>query len=152
MIIPEQRKAKLWINNQWVYFTLVYGRYTNIITFLDSHDLSFIKINYIDFNQVPITLHGFGNSINLMNYLSNNEGNNVLINKFIDYFLKELNFKFTDNSTATVLFEPALDWRDSNVVVPYSEIKYFTVDTTYTSCDTILISADKTIDYYFSIN
>lgn len=40
---PQGLQAKCWVNNQWILFRLVLGTYTNFITFLDAHKLSFLE-------------------------------------------------------------------------------------------------------------
>ena len=55
----------------------------NIITFLDFHELSFLKYMKLDFTQIPFLLHGKGKSENLLEYLANNTDNDILIVQFV---------------------------------------------------------------------
>lgn len=138
------KSAQCWINDSWVRFTLRYGIYTNIITFLDDHGLSFIKTNKIDFSNVPLYLHGYGTSENLVDYLSHNEGNTRLIQDFIEYFLYSLHFQYLDGREVVYTFERSTDWQTSNVIVPIEHLRVFSVDTTLFRVDTTYITADKT--------
>ena len=86
MLIP----SKVWVVDRWVTFSLNIGNYQNIITFFDENGLSFLTMLSLDFSQYPISLHGKGNSTNLLEYLSNNTDNNSLILQFLNYFLKNI--------------------------------------------------------------
>ncbi len=79
--------SKVWVVDRWVTFSLNIGDYQNIIAFLDANGLSFLTLLSLDFTQIPSNLHGRGNSTNLLEYLSNNSDDNILINQFLNYFL-----------------------------------------------------------------
>ena len=149
VIIPEQGDhAKLWINDEWVRFNVEYGTYDNFIIFLDHHDLSFIKTNYIDCDALYILdppLHGFGHSYSLMQYLANNAGNESLICDFIDYYISILDFRYYYMDHKLDLKYYCNDnWQISNIIVkrsvPYNNL---TVDSIMWRVDTIEISADQ---------
>ena len=105
MLIP----SKVWVVDRWVTFSLNIGDYQNIITFFDDNGLSFLTMLALDFTQIPVSLHGKGNSTNLLDYLSNNTDNNTLISQFLNYFLntiiiisyssgQKMNFNFNGNT------------------------------------------------------
>jgi len=141
----SEKQSKLWINNNWVYFKIKIGTYTNIITFLDDNNISFIKYNYIDFTKIPSVIYGYGKSTNLLEYLSNNNNNGNLIISFLNYFLNSLKFSYIDGSAIRILMVNNIDWKISNVIVIKNNWKYFTVDTSFFTADNSIITADKTI-------
>lgn len=106
--MPTVNATCLYTDNR-VKFQLNTGSYQNIITFLESNNILFLAKQKIDFSEVPTTLHGKGKSENLLEYLSNNNKNDELLLKFMNYFIsiksnikyypdKKLNFKFDENS------------------------------------------------------
>lgn len=146
VLIPSQGDyAKFWINNNWIRFIAVYGTYSNIIDFFDSHNISFIKTNYINFDNVPINLHGFGNSYNLMDYLSNNAGNTTLICDFINYYLNILDFRYYYKDQKLVLnfYCNNAGWQISKLEVADPVPDNLTIDTILYTADDILITADQ---------
>lgn len=64
--------AYCWFDEHNVRFKLKTGNYTNIIVFLSEHKLSFLSEMKLNFDNIPINLHGNGYSYNLLQYLSNN--------------------------------------------------------------------------------
>ena len=80
-------QAKIWYNNHWVMFSLGIGIYQNIITFLQENNIFFLAEMELNFDLIPLTLHGKGVSYNLLEYLANNSDNNELILRFLDYFI-----------------------------------------------------------------
>ena len=64
--------AKFWYDNHWVIFTLGVDSYQNIITFLEINGLFFLAEMQLNFDTIPLALHGKGNSNNLLDYLANN--------------------------------------------------------------------------------
>jgi hypothetical protein len=148
IIIPEQGDhAKFWINDDWVRFTVEYGIYENFLVFLDHHDLSFVRTNYIDFdNEVPIQLHGFGYSYHLEDFLANNAGNESLICDFIEYYIMELDFRYYyyECPRLKLTFTCTGDWQTSTVMVTKSIPHYYlTVDSTMWRVDTTEITVDQ---------
>ena len=130
-----ENHAKIWINNNWVNFKIKSGVYTNIITFLDNNTLSFIKKNHIDFDKIPIPIHGNGNSQNLLDYLSNNNNNPDLIQSFLSYFINKLDFRYIDDTKIKIKIINNIDWRKSIVIVDPKNNKSITADTTIPTAD-----------------
>jgi hypothetical protein len=139
------KRAKLWINNNWVYFKLNFGTHTNIITFLDNNNISFIKDYPIDFSKIPTIIHGYGNSKNLLEYLSNNINNEEIIISFLTYFINSLNFRYINNERIKINIITGNDWKSSNIIVINTNLLYFTVDTTHITSDNYVITVDRTI-------
>jgi hypothetical protein len=139
--------AKFWLNNGWIIFNLNFGLYSNIIEFFNQHDISIIETNYIDFSTIPIALHGFGNSQNLLEYLSKNSADNKLIINFLKYYLGVLNFRYYYTDEKIVLEIINSDsWQTSTINVPNAPVKQkLTVDSLKFSADSTKISADLTM-------
>ena len=138
------RNAKLFINNNWIYFTEENGIYDNVMSYLDHNNLSFVKTNYIDFNNVPFEYRGIGVSNNLSEYFSNNFNNNSLIIKFIYYHFEKLNFKYIDGGLFTWNIENSDNWMTSKVSVIYNQKILYTlmVDQTTSTIDNTYITSD----------
>ena len=151
VIMPSQGDhAKLWINDEWVRFNIEYGIYENFIVFLDHHDISFVKTNYIDcdaLSTLPNPLHGFGHSTNLLEYLANNAGNESLICDFINYYISILDFRYYYVDLKLDLTYTCLDnWQISTVEVKKNKpiVTWLTADSNLFSVDTTQITADQT--------
>lgn len=111
-------ESKVWVNDHWLKFRLIIGIYQNIIIFLDFHELSFFKTLEIDFTSVPLSLHGNGNSLNLLEYLANNVENDLLISQFIMYFLSTiLNIRYYLSDENIVFFMENIKWQNMNIYV-----------------------------------
>ena len=80
----------VWASDRWIKFKLDIGIYENIITFFDSQGLLFLTTLELDFTKIPFSLHGKGDSKNLLQYLSNNKDDENLILKFIEYFMDNI--------------------------------------------------------------
>jgi hypothetical protein len=93
-----------------IKFILTTGNYQNIITFLESSNLSFITEMKLNFDSIPLSLHGKGNSENLLEYLGNNLDNSNLIFKFLNYFLTILNIKYVYNEKLIFEFIENDNW------------------------------------------
>lgn len=78
-------KSTCWYYEHIVHFKLKTGIYENIVVFLIDNKISFLTTMDLDFTNIPINLHGKGNSKNLLDYLSKNKENFILIYNF-DYF------------------------------------------------------------------
>jgi len=149
VLIPEQGDhAKFWINDDWVRFNVQYGIYENFLVFLDYHDLSFVRTNYIDFdNEVPLLLHGFGHSNNLEEFLSNNADNETLICDFIQYYIMELDFRYYYYGSLRLQVEYFCSeegWQYSPIIVTKTTpFVYLTVDSTMWRVDSTKITADQ---------
>lgn len=141
-MIDNENLAKVWANNNWVNFKIKTGRHTNIITFLDDSNISFIKDMPIDFTNILIPIHGNGNSNNLLDYLSNNERNDYLIKSFLPWFLSMLDIRYADGDKIKIIIINNSDWRKSNIIVEPQYSTFITVDTTKIIADSTTITAD----------
>ena len=139
--------AKFWLNNTWVRFNLSFGLYSNILEFFNLHDISMIETNYIDFSKIPTVLHGFGNSQNLLEYLSNNSADNKLIMNFLNYYLFQLNFRYYYTNEKIVMELLSSDsWQNSTINIPNAPVRQkLTVDSLRFSVDSTIITADLTM-------
>ena len=139
--------SKVWISDHWVTFLLNIGIYQNIITFFDLNGLSFLTTLNLDFTQIPLILHGKGNSENLLEYLSNNTDDTILINNFLNYFLnniiimsyssgQKMNFRLNSNA----------NWQNMifDVYGPYIPPTTTTTTTTGTTTTTTTITVAST--------
>ena len=136
IIIP----SKCWYEDNWVEFNLQIDEYENIIDFLYLNKLDFLANMNIDFDSIPISLHGRGRSKNLLDYLANNTNNISLIKDFIQYFIfnmtkikyftgEKLNYNLSDSSK----------WQTSKMLVSgYLPDKTTTTTTTFLPTTTIL--------------
>ncbi len=138
-------KAKCWANNRWVQFNLKPGIYTNVIVFLNEMKLSFLTTIPIDFTNIPIDLHGKGVSGNLINYLSNNDGNNILILNFLIYFLNEIiDVRYKNDDKIIFSFIEGPQWQGLQLIIEGEPIIWITLDSTYYSCDDYNLTCDMT--------
>jgi hypothetical protein len=100
-----------------VEFNLNLGIYQNIITFLTDHDILFLAEMKLDFTNIPLELHGNGDSYNLIEYLENNNSDSTLIFKFLNYFLSVIDIEYSCK------FMPLLDNQDPKNVIFFNFIK-----------------------------
>lgn len=120
--------GEVWLIDHWIKFDIQIIVYQNIITFLEAGKLLFLTTIEIDFTQIPLYLHGRGNSNNLNEYLANNNDNSILILQFIDYFITIIH-KFKYSSGQNLSFELIENdkWQNINLIIskPYiSENNY----------------------------
>ena len=116
-------KSKCWVNDHWINFDLMLGTYDNIITFLNAQKLSFLSEIHLDFSNIPLELHGKGNSINLLQYLANNTDDNALISRFLEYFLNmTLDMRYVSGKKIDFLFPEDSSWQNFTVSIlnPYT--------------------------------
>jgi hypothetical protein len=122
-----------WSIDHWVKFRLVLGNYENIITFLDYHSLSFLTTMNLDFTSIPFTLHGKGDSKNLLQYLANNTDNATLISQFINYFLStiiKMKYYYTGENVV-FYFTENVKWQSTNIDFYNPEINNNYVENGY---------------------
>jgi hypothetical protein len=143
-------KAKCWVTDRWVKFTLTTGSYENIMVFLDAQKLLFLSDMELDFTTIPLVLHGRGYSKNLREYIANNDENTSLINRFIDYFLNIiLDISYLDGSRVYLTINPNPDlntWQSLEIIIHIPEVTTnLTVDSTLFSVDDTTITSDQTV-------
>ena len=121
--------SKVWVVDRWVTFQLSIGVYQNIITFLNDNNLTFLTTLTLDFSQLPFALHGKGNSTNLLEYLSNNTDDNLLILQFLNYFIKNIvviSYSYGQKLNFNINIES--DWQNMQMYV-YDNITTTTTTT-----------------------
>ena len=142
----EKIQVKLWINDNWVKFKIEIKTYDNIMTFFQESNILFVSTMNIDFNSIPLELHGFGHSNNLLEYLSNNENNNNLISNFLTYFLNNLlNIKYLNGVNINFYFYNE-KWQNIKININKLNntiISYLTVDSELLTCDNYNITCDQ---------
>lgn len=110
--------CKVLYNNYWIKFTINSFNYKNIMIFLELNKLLFLSTAEIDFSNIPISLHGNGNSTNLVEYLSNNTDNNILISQFLNYFTSEIHkFRYLSGERLILNFSENDQWQNMNIVI-----------------------------------
>ena len=140
MLIP----SKVWLIDHWVKFNLISGNYQNIMIFFKYNKLNFLAEMKIDFSVIPISLHGKNNSVNIIEYLSNNSDNIILIYNFLNYFLTNIvilsylsgqncNFNFEINS-----------WQNMNLIIHSTISNTTTTSISTTTTTTPSISTTTT--------
>jgi hypothetical protein len=77
--------AYCWATDHNVKFKLKIGSYPNIIEFLNSSKIEFLA--NIELPELPKYLLGNGRSKNLLEYISNNSSNNILLYNFLNYYI-----------------------------------------------------------------
>ena len=128
--LEDGLSAIFWNSTHWVKFKLKIGVYINFIEFLVEHDIFFIAENTIDFTKIPIFLHGYGESKNLLEYLANNVGNTTLIINFLKYFISEIyNFRYTLDKKMNFSFEVKDTWQ----ITPFTVYGFVVTTTTTTT-------------------
>ena len=138
-------QAKCWYVDHWVQFTLTPGIYENIITFLESQELFFLGEMNLDFDIIPIDLHGWGRSQNLLDYLAKNTDNNDLILNFLLYFFNYIcEFCYLDGTKIVFSLIGGPEWQGLGFKISGEiVIIYVSADSTYYSCDANVISCDN---------
>lgn len=132
--------AIFWNSTNWVKFRLKIGLYVNFLEFLIDHDIYFLAEIPIDFTNIPISLHGFGVSKNLLEYIANNNENTDLIIEFINYFITTItNFKYISGEKLNyeITYDSFLTWQDTTFSAKNS---YITTTTTTTSINFLMTS------------
>lgn len=121
-----------WANGYNVKFKLKAGSYTNIIDFFNKNNISFLAELEINFNEVPINLRGKGRSYNLVQYLSNNNSDPSLINKFLNYYVSQIaKIKYSNGYKIFFAFsETSTDWHTMNFRVFDSNLNWTSTTTT----------------------
>jgi hypothetical protein len=141
--------AKFFYNGYWVKFSLVLGIYDNFLSFLSSHEISFLAEMKIDFTNIPVSLHGNGISNNLYEYVSNNTNNHSLINSFFDYFLKEIAiFKYSTNHFFNFSFSTSSAWQTSTFFANGYEPITTTTTTTIIETTTMMPMSMSMFDIF----
>jgi len=106
-------KSKCWVDGHWIIFKLNTGAYQNILSFLDASSLLFLADLALD---LPLSLHGSGNSRNLYEYLANNGEDTSLISKFLGYWLnQQLDMRYIDGTSIKFSFSPTESWQNFTV-------------------------------------
>ena len=118
--------------NTKIKFKLGIQSYQNIIIFLKTNNILFLSELELDFTKIPNILHGRGHSKNLIEYLSNNSDNNLLILKFLDYFISNIiSIKYYNNKNLKFKFLDGSNWQNISMEV-YSTYTPSTTTTTTT--------------------
>ena len=116
-------KSKCFVNSHWIGFNLLIGSYDNIITFLDAQKLLFLSELYLDFSTIPFELHGKGHSSNLLQYLANNTDDNLLVSRFLEYFLNvTLDMRYLSGKKIDFILPEESNWQNFTVSIlnPYT--------------------------------
>ena len=129
-----------------VKFKLNLGIYQNILTFLNDHELSFLSKMKLDFTQIPVELHGYGRSENLMMYLANNNLNPTLIFNFLNYFLNIIDIEYNYKDNIIFKFVENEQWQNINLYV-YVE---FTTTTTTNAPGNFIVTLND--DFILTLN
>jgi hypothetical protein len=138
-------RSKCWYVDHWVAFRLKKGFYINIMTFLSKCNILFLSEMSIDFSLVPVSLHGKGNSKNLVEYLSKNSDDVELIAKFLEYFLNVIvDMRSIDDRKIDFLIEESDEWQSLRIIFGNEIIVYITVDSDLYSCDQDILTCDQT--------
>lgn len=128
-----------------IKFILKLGTYQNIITFFNENNISFLSKMKLNFDNIPLSLHGNGYSENLLEYLANNKNSDLIFN-FFNFFLNSVNIKTTNSEKIIFEFIKNDKWQDINLLIYISQsptttttptttiapnIFYYTINTTY---------------------
>jgi len=114
-----------------INFNLGICLYQNIITFLEENNILFLSNMKLNFDLIPLELHGKGNSSNLLEYLSKNDNENIY--KFINYFLFDIIKIDTYNSDIFFEIKMKSDWQNINITVFEKYITTIAPTTTTTT-------------------
>lgn len=129
--------AKCLYDNNWVKFTIKYGRYINFIEFLKENKIYFLSSMELNFNEIPRAYHGNSKSNNLLEYLANNVDDGALIGDFISYFFYNIT-KIQSRNSSKLMFYIIQnnDWIKQQIIISnVSPPIYITADSTQLSCD-----------------
>jgi len=125
--------SKFWNVDHWVKFRLIPDVYENFITFLNVQGLSFLTQLKLNFDNIPLSLHGSGASENLDEYLANNTSDVPLILRFLDYFMNTIiDMRYSSGKKVIFNFFESTDWQTMNVTVsgPYVPVTTTLIPTT----------------------
>ena len=137
--------SKVWSIDHWVRFRLIIGEYQNIMDFLLNNNILFLSEINIDFNNIPLFLHGNGKSKNLLEYLSNNNENLELIIDFLNYyfvFIIQAKYYYTNENLFFEILKNTT-WQNSPVIIYNQPI---TTTTTTTSPKILELTFDDIIN------
>lgn len=142
-IFEEGIPAIFWNSTYWVKFRLKIGVYANFIEFLIEHQILFIAENSIDFTNIPISLHGYGTSGNLLEYIANNAEDTILIINFLNYFITTIvDFRYNNGKKLNYSFDYASTWQFTAFSANGSYVPTTTTTTTTSAPTTTLAPLD----------
>jgi C1A family cysteine protease len=98
-------------NENRVKFSNNVDEYENIIAFLEKCNMIYLSTLTLDFEKIPLELHGNGISKNLNEFLSNNN-DTELIFKFIKYFINFLDIKYESGANLIYTLHKRSKWQD----------------------------------------
>ena len=131
-----------------VKFNLKLGIYQNIIAFLKDNNILFFSEMKLDFTQIPLELHGFGNSKNLIEYLANNNLDNILILNFLNYYLNSiLKIEYTYKDDILFYFNLNNEWQNMNlytIILPVTTTTTTNATTTTTTTNATTTTTNAT--------
>lgn len=126
--------AMCWNGSFWVKFRLFPNKYNNFLTFLSAQNIYFLAEMKLDFTKIPKTLHGHGNSNNLLEYISNNSGDVSLVLSFINYFIISIaRIKYSSGKNLNFVILPESTWQKSLFIAQGSYIPPVPTTTTTTT-------------------
>lgn len=129
--------AMCWNGTHWVKFKLFPNIYNNFLAFLSAHNIYFLAEMQLDFTKIPKSLHGYGVSRNLNEYISNNTENNDLITNFLNYFIVNIvDIRYKTGKKLNYLILAATTWQNTKFVAQNSYIPPITTTTTTTPAPT----------------
>jgi len=142
--IIEKIQVKLWLKDHWVKFKIEVKAYDNIMTFFQESKIFFVTNMILDFTSIPIELHGYGHSNNLLEYLANNN-NNSLVSSFLTYFFNNiLKISYLNNISLYFNFNTDEKWQNIQIIInPITSISYLTVDTYLITSDSYDTTCDQ---------
>jgi hypothetical protein len=114
--------SKFWNVDHWVKFRLLTDTYENFIAFLNANGLSFLAQLELNFDNIPINLHGKGVSKNLEEFLSKNTDDVSLILRFLYYFITDIiDMRYNSGKKIIFHFFESSTWQSMNFDVsgPY---------------------------------
>jgi hypothetical protein len=115
-------KSNCWFSEHEVKFKLETGIYQNIIEFLIVNKISFLADMNLDFTIIPFNLHGKGNSKNLLDYISKNSENVILIKSFFEYFIIQIaKIKYDTGKLIKFNFNLTESWENMQISI-YSQL------------------------------
>lgn len=143
--IIQKIQVKLWYIDHWIKFKIGIKTYDNIMLFFEECDILFVTEMILNFNSIPLGLHGYGHSNNLLEYLSNNANNNNLISNFLTLFFNDiLIISYLDNNIVNFYFDPNEKWQNIKITISTPPpISYLTVDNDLITSDNDLITSDQ---------
>jgi hypothetical protein len=128
----SKQYAKLNNSGNVVTFEYKHGQYDNFIDFLNEHKIAFMTEVDIDFTNIPISLHGRGDSNNLLEYIANNNSDVNLIKSFIDYFIKEIcDIRLTTGEKISFNIHNSSTWQNATFfanTMTYIPVEWYTIN------------------------